>query len=397
MRDACVSHDWDEVLRWGSRIDELVRGQDRGTILSVLMAFALAYQCKEECDKAGPIWVQCAEACGASEAFSMQVQTLGWAGECFMAIGDFTKAALWFERGREISVEQGFVSRESEMCGMMGQACSKSWRFREAVEQYRRALTAAQHVKDDASSDRASLELSSRRGLVEALFKHGRPEDLEEADSMFIRLSEEGDNTADFWLWSHYLRGLLHVIKRNFQAAAEAFRAAVDVARTNPGKLKGQHASHAFCAAQANLKACDSGEGDAPSLSAILIMLDTAQDAEDWPGVLRWESQMEELLLTVNKSSWPWLISDFATAHFNLGHFAKAAVLFQRRLKVVGKMEWCISLQGADMCEVGECFRRLEDTDLAETWYQKARKFGEAYGCMGTECAPRPQTLNPEP
>jgi hypothetical protein len=113
-------------------------------------------------------------------------------------------------------------------------------------------------------------------------------------------------------------------------------------------------------------------------------MVDTAMRANDVPGMLRWESRLEELLLSLDKTKHPELILGFAVANYRQGLFAKAATLLQRVVQVLGKLER-FSDQGGNMCKVGECFLILDDAKGAETWYQKARTLGEKHGCCGSE------------
>ncbi|KAJ1464688.1 hypothetical protein T484DRAFT_1868176, partial [Baffinella frigidus] len=385
VADAAASGDWSEVLRWEGRLEELAAvGQDPETVAFVLQAFARAYNDTAKWDKAGLLWVRCAEVCGALKLFSIQVDILTNAGKCFVLGMDWKNAALWFENARDVSKEQGFVTRECELCSTLGGVFSNVGRHSEAVEQHRRAFRVAQSVgEDDASHDRASLERMALRFLVEVLCQ--RDGHLEEAEALVTRLRERGGNTADCQLWNHYLRGVVQMQRQNFQAAAEAFRAAVAVAEKHPAVLQDLNSAGALKSAKANLKNCDVGVGGAPPRSTIVRMVEKAWVSRDWAGVLRWESRLEDLL-TLPEAEHPQLIESFAVANLNQGHFAKAASLFQRSVQILGKLER-FTEQGAAMCRVGECFLRLNDAKGAETWYQKARKLGEKHGCYAVECS----------
>ena len=190
MVQSAFSEDFDEVLRWQSRIDELASGHDHRKNLEVLAAFARAFFHAKKWNSAGMMWVRCAEACGSMDFFSEQVDTLTRAGDSFMFGDDQKNAALWYESARDVSAEHGFISMESKSCTRLGQAFMQTERTSEGVEQHRRAWAVAQTVgENDASYDRASLERAALRRLVGALCWD---EHLEEAEAMFTRLREGG-------------------------------------------------------------------------------------------------------------------------------------------------------------------------------------------------------------
>ena len=141
MVQSALSGDFDEVLLWQSRIDELAAGQDQEIIFNVLKAFALAFAHAKTWDSAGIMMARWAEACGAMERFSMQAGVLNGAGDCFMSGGDCKNAALWYESARDISVEHGFVSMESKSCTKLGDAFVQTGRTSEGVEQHRHKHT----------------------------------------------------------------------------------------------------------------------------------------------------------------------------------------------------------------------------------------------------------------
>jgi tetratricopeptide (TPR) repeat protein len=378
-----VSGDWDEVLRWDSRIDELVAGQVDGAIFNHLHAFGCAYEEREKWDKAGPLLVRCAEACEALKMFSQQVDMLRRAGEDFVLAGETKNSCLWYESARDVCKQQGFVSMESKMCSRLGGSFIKAGRFPDGVEQHRRAFQVAYSLRvNDASHAFTSLERTASRGLVEALCLNGQ---LEDAATLFNLLREEGDNSADSNLFTHYLRGMIQLANHNIPGAALSYQSALGVAQQHPELLEDENAASALRSAKINLTVCDVGAGGAHAVSMVAVVVQTAREARDWPGVLRWESRLEELL-TLKESANPRHFLTFALANLNQGHFANAARLFQRRVQLLGKLER-FSDQGVDMCQVGECFLHLKEENLSETWYQKARKLGEKHGCYAVECA----------
>ena len=236
MIRAYLADDFDEVLQWQSRIDELAAGHDQKAISHVLWVFARAFSHAKEWNSAGMMWVRCAEAYGAMKHFSDQVDTLTRAGDSFMSGGAHKDAALWYESARDICKEQGFVFMELESCTNLGCAFTQTGRTSEGVEQHRRAWAVAQSVgENDVSHDRASLERAALRTLVHTLCMD---ENFVEAEAIFTRLREGGGNTADCRLWNHYLRGLIQIDKIFFEDASLSFQAAVDVASKHPEVLE---------------------------------------------------------------------------------------------------------------------------------------------------------------
>jgi len=310
---SALSGDFDEVLRWQNQIDELAAGHDHKTILEVLEAFARAFSHAKKWNRAGMMWVRCAEACSAMKLFSRQVEVLNTAGDIFMSVGDCKSAALWHESARDVCKEQGFVSMESKSCTKLGEAFTLAGSTSEGVAQHRRAWAVAQSVgENDASHDRASLERAALRRLVGALCS---VEHFEEAEAMCTRLREGGGNNADCRLWDHYLRGMIQAANQNFEDASLSFQAAVDVASQHPEVLEDGETASALTGAKTNLQLCGVGAGGAPPLSTVATMVGTAYLSGDWPGVLRWESRLEDLLLVMVYASHPRLFSAFAEAN----------------------------------------------------------------------------------
>ena len=183
---------------------------------------------------------------------------------------------------------------------------------------------------------------------------------------------------------------MFHLSRKNSGEAAEEFRAVVDVAEKHPSVHKDEHAEVALTRSKNNLRVVV-GVGDAPSLMSIRWMVEDATCAEDWEGILRWESHLEEML-AMNEHASPRLFMAFAWANYEQGDFGKAASLFQRRAQLLGKMERFRD-QGAEMCKAGDCFVHLHDATAAETCFQKARALGRSHGFFQSECG----AINPNP
>ena len=221
MFDAGASQNWDAVLRWELRMDELVAGQDQKTIFEVLQVFACAFSHTKKFDKAGLMWVRCAEACGALKLFSLHVGMLERAGTSFLAGGDSKNAALWFESARDVSRENEFVSMESKFCTKLGGAFTEVGRISEGVEQHRRAWAVAQRVQDGISHGRASLERTALRFLVMSLCEDGQ---LEEAGTLFTRLREGGTTPRTASSGTTTCEGVCSTTRETFQQRPKLFK-----------------------------------------------------------------------------------------------------------------------------------------------------------------------------
>ena len=241
--DADVSEDWAGVLRWDSRIDELV-AQDPATSLDVLATFADAYFHACKFDKAGLAFERVAEASGALQYCILEDEALSQAAISYMKAGEWKIAEGLFERARDSFQAQEFVLQQSKVCRWLGKLLKADGRSHEGLEENRRAYRVIQQQgvgEHDASaaaagaqhaaghephepcftstdraffSDRAYLERAALRELVDGLCSVG---EAEEAESMLRLLEgvEGGESTADSRLWSHYLRGKLHLSEMN--------------------------------------------------------------------------------------------------------------------------------------------------------------------------------------
>ena len=113
----------------------------------------------------------------------------------------------------------------------------------------------------------------------------------------------------------------------------------------------------------------------------ICRMTDHAKERGDWPGVLRWESRLDEMLslYSTTPEACAELVKTFACANMNQALFAKAASLFERSAELLGNLERFRD-QARDVCQVGQCFFQLGDGDGATPWFERARKVGAAHG-----------------
>jgi tetratricopeptide (TPR) repeat protein len=197
--------------------------------------------------------------------------------------------------------------------------------------------------------DRPYLELAALRNLVFVLGATLPEEHLDEAETLLQRIIEGGDDAPDTCLWNHFLRGIIYGSRSNYEAAAEAFQATLEVAEENPDVRNDENTNEALCWARAILKT-HCGKGGAPSVAAVVDMVLACERGE--PAVLEWESRLEELLATTQQRQHPDLIEAFVTAYARQGRLAEAVSLYERRVKVWEALER-FREQVSDMCNVG--------------------------------------------
>lgn len=234
VADAAASRDREGVLRWESKIAELVEGKDHQTVLGVLMSFADAYQGAHKFARAGEMFGRFSDVCEVAKRFSEQMEAIHAAARNFMADGDTRTGILWFERGRDASAQHGFALMEGRMCLGLGTAFAVA---EDAEAQFRRGLAVVESAgANDAShahhqgqgrgtrDERAHLEKAARRLLVETLAFKG---DIEAADTLFLRLREGGNTSPDYRFFDNFLKGSLLAGRCDYDAAVKAFQAAV--------------------------------------------------------------------------------------------------------------------------------------------------------------------------
>ena len=301
---AHASEDYAEALRWDSRVEELLVGQNNATTMRLLAAFTSAYHGADQLDKASSMLGRQTEAFEVAGLFDSQVQAMHMAAQSFSFAGHYTACLLWLERARDISTQHGFKLVECNICADIGKMLNAAGRPTEGEEQLRRAAAGVKRLLKDASQsqlrklsitgihDPRFLKTVIRRDLVESMASVGR---FDEAESLALRLREEGREKADCLLYNHVLRGALHGYRGNFTAAAEAYQAAVEFAGKHPEVLQDAYYQAALDRSKDSLRQV-SPTGDAPPLWEICRMVQDAGRAEDHAGVLRWESYLEDML-----------------------------------------------------------------------------------------------------
>ena len=409
VNDAADSNNWDEVLRWESRIIELVQNQEAMTVLGIYSSFLFGFIHTRQPDKAGDMYGMCAGVAGACHKFSQQVIELYSAASCYVSASNFSSGASSYEKARDISAQHGFGLMEAKICGELGRLFREEGRFTEALAEVRRARQVAENLLNDnaprwtdnlraqvtgrilhSREDPPYFQLASRRDLVDALCSVGN---LAEAEALFLRIQEGGWDTADCRLWNNYLRGTILVSRGSFDDGAEALQAAVDVTVHHPDVLQDDNANNALRMAKNRLKVYGRA-GDAPSLHSVFEAVQQSERAHDWAGVLRCESRMEELLPTCSLPSRQRLLSSFAQANSLAGHKAKATSLYERCVVVAGT-RGRFRDQASFMCDAGKSFLELDNAEGASKFFLKARDLGAQHGFSIPILHPNPR--NPKP
>ena len=376
-----------EALRFESKIDELLAGQNHVTVQVTAKAFALAFCGTGQFDKAACLNIRCAEAFEAAGLFDGQLRETSAAADFFHQAGNLKAARVWYRRARDVSMQHGFALLEIKIRHDLHDVLLEAGMEEEALEELRGGMAVVEGCSD-RGGDARGLERLIRRDLVRLLPHFGQ---LEEAESLLLSLGEEEGGDAECVLWNDYLRGELQEFRGNFGAAAEAYRAVVDFAATHPDVLledeladqSGSGRQEALDRAESSLRMLGGG-WDTP-LPAIYKMLEVAYVSQDHVGVLRWESRLDDLVRMTTQAKALDLLQMFAAANYSQDLSAKAAILQERRVDLFGKAERFLD-QGLAMCRVGDCLADLEDFEGATSWFERARRLGETWGFYETEC-----------
>jgi len=112
----------------------------------------------------------------------------------------------------------------------------------------------------------------------------------------------------------------------------------------------------------------------------MMKMVLDASRAQDWPGVLRWEKDLEWMNDQFE------LMHAFAGAHFAQRDYAKAAILYERCGRDFETKQRFRDAAGM-LCVAGHCLFRQNDAQGGEILSQKARDLGTEHGFYSIECA----------
>ena len=127
------------------------------------------------------------------------------------------------------------------------------------------------------------------------------------------------------------------------------------------------------------------------TLHDVRLRVSAAREADDWPGVLRWEGRMDELMVGLKDVWCDWSLHAFSRAHElgyrstgNEDHALSIIRLEERRVEILGKLERFRD-QGAALCEIAKYLNCLGRTQESATYYQRARDLDAEHVFLSAE------------
>jgi hypothetical protein len=175
MDAAHAAGDWQEVLKWGWRVDELLGWQpdDWGRKV-VLTSFITAHKAalsatlsKEHASAPILLLEQLVILLGKMQRFADQGEAMCEMGKHLLFLSRQRDAASWFVRAREIAAANGFFFIECNSCMGLGRVAMVKGHHEEGLALLRNALVAAPlNELDDPKFELAALE-----ALIRACFE----------------------------------------------------------------------------------------------------------------------------------------------------------------------------------------------------------------------------------
>ena len=132
------------------------------------------------------------------------------------------------------------------------------------------------------------------------------------------------------------------------------------------------------------------------SMQDVWGRLSTANNSLDWPGVLKWEGRLDELMAYRDDAGCDEILGIFIQAHSRMAgtfgttgfaqqHSVLRIKLEERRVDLLGKMgRFCD--QGKAICAVAESLSMVQNNKKAKEYFQRARALGEQHGFFTVEC-----------
>jgi len=211
--------DWEEVLKWEGRMDELMLTEDDDTCEIVLHNFELAHVLLMNSTGSSDHKIAISrlkerrvELLGKLPRFRDQGDLICDLASNLLRADKHEEVERYFQRARKIGAAHGFFSVESKACLGLGQLAIQQEREEEGLDLMRNSLAAARLTENDSSTD----ELEALTGLIVALFK---AKEIAEVEPLVERHREvakaesrRGGVLSHAEIESHYFSASLHEV-----------------------------------------------------------------------------------------------------------------------------------------------------------------------------------------
>ncbi|KAJ1475180.1 hypothetical protein T484DRAFT_1829505 [Baffinella frigidus] len=217
LRVASDAHDWQEVLKWEGRMDELMEEQSDTSCNLTLCQFSWAYSVGARSTGSqhhalSEIRLQKrqVELLGKMERFRDQGEKM-----CILAIGledagRKQEAGAWYQKARDVGAAHGFFSVECQACLGLGKLAIDEGRDEEGLDLLRNAAAASPLSEDEDSM----WEIPVLHSLIDALFKTDAIDELEPLIPRYREAAEAAEakegRLSAAELHSCYFRARLH-------------------------------------------------------------------------------------------------------------------------------------------------------------------------------------------
>jgi len=174
--------DWQGVLKWEGRIEELLAHPSDAVCESLLSAFSEAHQTgwsatgsKDHARSSVGLEERRIPLLAKLQRFWDQGEAMYFLADILKFLERRSEAATWFQRARDVGAAHGFFSLESLACMGLGQEAMEEGRDEEGMALLRNALVAAElNELDDLAYELDPLNL-----LIYALFATNSIDEVE--------------------------------------------------------------------------------------------------------------------------------------------------------------------------------------------------------------------------
>jgi tetratricopeptide (TPR) repeat protein len=228
VRAAGAVKNWQEVLKWEGRMEELLENSSNEECVADLRVFITAHMLSQlamgstyvSCGPAA-LWIarlqeRRVELLGKMERFRDQGEGMCTMASSLNVAGKREEAEKWYQRARNVGAAHGFFSVESSACLGLGKLAMDQGRHEEGVELLRNALVAANLSEHEGEEESNREELGVLDSLIEALFKIAG---IDEVEPLVVRYRELAKAEMERMgglpykeLWSLYFNARLHEV-----------------------------------------------------------------------------------------------------------------------------------------------------------------------------------------